>query len=55
MVEGNAANIELAVVERGAAPRFLTDEEVEALVAEVEADKAAAAPQRGGGGAAAQQ
>ena len=47
VVEGSAANIELAVVERGAAPRFLTDEEVEALVAEVDADKAAAGPQRG--------
>lgn len=54
VVEGTAANIELAVVERGQPPRFLTDEEVEALVAEVEADKAAAAPARGGGGGAAQ-
>ena len=52
VVEGTAANIELAVVERGAAPKFLTDEEVEALVAEVEADKAAAGPQREGGAAA---
>ena len=43
VVEGSAANIELAVVERDAAPRFLSDEEVDALVAEVEADKAAAA------------
>ena len=46
VVEGSSANIELAVVERGAGPRFLSDEEVDALVAEVEADKAAAGPQR---------
>jgi 20S proteasome subunit alpha 4 len=46
VVEGSAANLELAIVEKGAAPRFLTDEEVEALVAEVEADKTAAGPQR---------
>ena len=45
VVEGSAANLELAIVEKGAAPRFLTDEEVEALVAEVEADKSAQ-PQR---------
>ena len=51
VVEGSASNIELAVVEKGAAPRFLTDEEVDALVAEVEADKASsAAGGRGGGG-----
>lgn len=43
VVEGSSANIELAVVERDAAPRFLSDEEVDALVTEVEADKAAAA------------
>jgi len=47
VVEGSSANIELAVVETGAGPRFLSDEEVDALVAEVEADKAAAGPQRG--------
>ena len=47
VVEGSAANIEVTVVERGSAPRFLSDEELEALVAEVEADKTAA-PQRGG-------
>ncbi|KAG7673705.1 hypothetical protein Ndes2437B_g01867 [Nannochloris sp. 'desiccata'] len=46
VVEGSAANLELAIVEKGAAPRFLTDEEVEALVAEVDADKASAGPQR---------
>jgi 20S proteasome subunit alpha 4 len=50
VVEGSSKNIEVAVVERGAGPRFLSDEEVDALVAEVEADKAAAAPQRGAGG-----
>ncbi|KAH7622013.1 hypothetical protein Ndes2526B_g02838 [Nannochloris sp. 'desiccata'] len=46
VVEGSAANLELAIVEKGAAPRFLTDEEVEALVAEVDEDKASAGPQR---------
>jgi 20S proteasome subunit alpha 4 len=54
VVEGSSKNIELAVVERGAGPRFLTDAEVDELVAEVEADKAAAAAQRGGGGSGAQ-
>lgn len=51
VVEGSSKNIELAVVERGAAPRFLSDSEVDELVAEVEADKAAGPPQqqRGGG------
>jgi len=46
VVEGSSSNIELAVVEGDKGPRFLTDEEVDALVAEVEADKAAAGPQR---------
>jgi 20S proteasome subunit alpha 4 len=51
VVEGTAANLELAVVEKGTPPRFMTDEEVEALVAEVEADKAAAGPAGRQGGA----
>ena len=42
VVEGSSANIELAVIERDGSPRFLSDEDVDALVAEVEADKAGA-------------
>lgn len=52
VVEGSSANLELAVIEKDAGPRFLSDEEIDALVAEVEADKAAATAQRGGGGGA---
>ena len=50
VVEASSKSMEVAVVERDAGPRFLSDEDVDALVAEVEAEKAAAAPQRGGGG-----
>ena len=42
VVEGSSSNIELAVIEKDAAPRFLSDEEVDSLLAEVEAEKPAA-------------
>lgn len=45
VVEGTSSNIELAVVEAGAAPRFLTDDEVNEIVKEVEAEKPAAQQQ----------
>jgi 20S proteasome subunit alpha 4 len=49
MVEAGSKNIEVAVMERGAGLRILSDEEVDAVVAEVEAEKAAAeAAKRGG-------
>ena len=46
VVEGSSKNIEIAVVEKEAGLRFLSDQEVDDLVAEIEAEKAAAAPQR---------
>jgi 20S proteasome subunit alpha 4 len=50
-VEASSKNIEIAVMERDSGLRLLADEELDALVAEVEADKAAAeAAKRGGGG-----
>jgi 20S proteasome subunit alpha 4 len=49
VVEGSSKNIEVAVVEVGTGPRFLSDAEVDAIVAEVEADKAAAGPSRATG------
>lgn len=45
VVEGTTSNMELAVVEQGSGPRFLSDEEVEELLKEVDEEKAA-----GGGG-----
>eukprot|EP00879_Flechtneria_rotunda_P002523 GHRR01002721.1.p1 GENE.GHRR01002721.1~~GHRR01002721.1.p1 ORF type:complete len:259 (+),score=84.00 GHRR01002721.1:132-908(+) len=52
-VEASSKNIEIAVME-ATGLRILTDEELDSLVAEVEADKAAAdAAKRGGGGTAA--
>jgi 20S proteasome subunit alpha 4 len=52
-VEAGSKNIEIAVMERDTGLRLLGDEELDALVAEVEADKAAAeAAKRGGGGGA---
>jgi 20S proteasome subunit alpha 4 len=50
VVEGSSKNVELAVVKKDEGLKFLTDEEVDAMAAEVEAERAAAAPQRGGGG-----
>ena len=50
VVEGSSKNIEVAIVDAATGLHFLTDAEVDAALAEVEADKAAAAPQRGGGG-----
>lgn len=50
VVEGSSKNIEIAVVEKEVGLRFLSDAEVDELVAEVEADKAAAGPQQRGGG-----
>jgi hypothetical protein len=50
-VEASSKNIEIAVMERDTGLRLLSDEELDALVAEVEADKAAAeAAKRGRGG-----
>ncbi|GBF92889.1 proteasome subunit alpha type-7 [Raphidocelis subcapitata] len=50
-VEASSKNIEIAVMERDSGLRLVSDEELDALVAEVEADKAAAeAAKRGGGG-----
>lgn len=51
VVEGSSKNIEVAIVDAATGLHFLTDAEVETALAEVEADKAAAAPQRGCGGA----
>ncbi|KAK9813257.1 hypothetical protein WJX72_011522 [[Myrmecia] bisecta] len=48
-VETGSKNIEIAVMERDTGLRFLTDEEVDSLVAEVEADKAAKEAARRGG------
>ncbi|GAB4818766.1 hypothetical protein N2152v2_005812 [Parachlorella kessleri] len=50
VVEGSSKNIEVAVVEKDTGLRFLTDAEVDELVAELEAEKAAAQPQRPAGG-----
>jgi 20S proteasome subunit alpha 4 len=53
-VEASSKNIEVAVMEREGGLRLVGDDELDALVAEVEADKAAAeAAKRGGGGGAA--
>jgi len=52
-VEASSKNIEVAVMEQGGGLRLLTDEELDALVAEVEADKAAAEAAKRGGGASA--
>ncbi|KAI8100669.1 hypothetical protein M9434_005060 [Picochlorum sp. BPE23] len=41
VVEGSTSNIEVAVIEAGCGPRFLTDEELTRLLKEVEADMAA--------------
>ena len=50
-VEASSKSIEVSVMERGGGLRLLGDEELDALVAEVEADKAAAeAAKRGRGG-----
>jgi 20S proteasome subunit alpha 4 len=46
VVEGTSSNIEIAVVERGAGPRFLTDEEVDAILEQVEAEKPAPGERR---------
>ncbi|KAI8470233.1 MAG: 20S proteasome alpha subunit D [Monoraphidium minutum] len=50
-VEAGSKNIEIAVMERGTGLRLLGDDELDALVAEVEADKAAAEAAKRGGGA----
>eukprot|EP00890_Picochlorum_soloecismus_P004082 jgi/Picsp_1/4675/NSC_02044-R1_20s proteasome alpha subunit d len=42
VVEGTTSNMELAVIEQGSGPRFLSDEEVEELLKEVEEEKSAA-------------
>lgn len=53
-VEASSKSIEVSVMERDGGLRLLSDEELDALVAEVEADKAAAeAAKRGRGGGAA--
>ena len=50
-VEASSKSIEVSVMERGGGLRLLGDEELDALVAKVEADKAAAeAAKRGRGG-----
>ena len=41
-VEAGSKNMEIAVVEKDTGLRFLADEEVDRLVAEIDADKAAA-------------
>ena len=46
VVEGSSKNIEVAVVEPGTGLRYLSDAEVDELLEEIAADKAAAAPQR---------
>lgn len=46
VVEGSSKNIEVAVVEKDAGLKFLSNDEVDELVAELEAEKAAAQPQR---------
>lgn len=46
VVEGSSKNIEVAVVEKETGLRFLTDEDVDGLVKEIEEEKAAAQPQR---------
>jgi 20S proteasome subunit alpha 4 len=46
VVEGTSSNIEIAVVEQGAGPRFLTDEEVDAILEQVEAEKPAPGERR---------
>ncbi|EFN54957.1 hypothetical protein CHLNCDRAFT_24020 [Chlorella variabilis] len=46
VVEGSSKNIEVAVVEKEAGLRFLSDEDVDGLVKEIEEEKAAAQPQR---------
>jgi 20S proteasome subunit alpha 4 len=52
-VEASSKNIEVAVMERSGL-RLLSDDELDGIVTEVEADKAAAeAARRGGAGAAA--
>lgn len=48
VVEGTAANLEIAVIERSKAPRFLTDEDVEELVKELDEESKTSAP--GGSG-----
>lgn len=47
VVEGSSKNIEIAVVEKVGGLRFLSDTDVDELVAEVEGDKVAAGPGRG--------
>lgn len=47
VVDASSKNVEMAVVERDAGLRFLSDSEVDELVAELEADKAAASTARG--------
>lgn len=53
VVDASSKNVEMAVVERETGLRFLNDEEVDQLVADLEADKAAVAAARGSRGAAA--
>lgn len=48
VVDASSKNVEMAVVEAGAGLRFLADAELDELVAELEAEKAAAAAARGG-------
>eukprot|EP00884_Botryococcus_braunii_P010975 jgi/Botrbrau1/1987/Bobra.0052s0029.1 len=48
-VEAGSKNLEVAIMEKGAGLRLLKDEEVDALVAEIEADKTAADAARTGG------
>lgn len=53
-VEASSKNIEIALMERDSGLRILPDEDLDALVAEVEADKAAAeAAKRGTAGTSA--
>ena len=51
VVEGTASNLELAVIERGKAPSFLKEEEVETLLKELEEESKSTttARQQGGG------
>eukprot|EP00887_Chlorella_sp_A99_P004816 scaffold4.g4816.t1 len=54
VVEASSKNIEIAVVERDTGLRFLPDAEVDALVKELEEEKAAASSRGGAGSTAAQ-
>lgn len=46
VVEGTSSNIELAVIEPGSSLRFLTDQEVDEILKEVETEKASSAQGR---------